>query len=1032
MADFDSATPCPIRSTANSIRSSRVLDSYNRTVCQSIVGRPSQPLAKRRTIQPSESAQRFDFTTGLAKPDPPRPSARRKPPCQFSAHPLIDRARPEPPRTLLRPPYRKQPVVACNESSADSPIRRQHAKSPIRADLRSPLKPRSPNTSSPVRSYDFDRQYLAKISVDLTQPSHGVSRQARRRTIFVPSDVITIPSIDHEVSVLDSEYHEVSGGSRTRRPRLIETCHEGEGSGLRATVSGTAFYHPAPTSGHARRRPLMASRIIQSNSPQLLLSLGADVSKENVPPGWIEDQLAIGNSCAHQEHGKDPGSKPEISHGAMTPLNTRTAELMQKLSSQKKRPLSRVQCENLAKVPRRNSRLLSFSMQSSPIYPSGQSPHQQGVDRPICDSQQASSPLSITRPIMTSPISTWAHGPPRSHGSIADSGVHQEHWREHQETSIVQLLNTLLKTDRTATFTTSETETEDLQVVANRLWQQQQLDLPMKRVDGAMRWGTLALTRRMIPWIERLEKSPVHRKVFVQFWLSSYPIKLVQMVLLYVVGVPLPAPAIRVPETASTSFRRSIIRQSIEEFIIDYLIGNKDAEPRSLNLSEYSQWNGEEAIKIWGWQRTTRRCLMMILLLDQLKIAGHIQKNLFQRQSSCKSSAAVVSRLAEFLLPTTKHPLRSLTQLGYTVSHEQSEVDEYAFEITNLAVDLRDGVRLHRLICNLGQHPHGTQSREAVQGSRLYHKLSEKIGNPDPCADVEYRTNPRDRRERLLNVSHVISCLRASNGPGHPRIDIRAEDIVDGYREKTIDFLWNALEGYGTSKLIDREFLLSEVLQHQSQNALDVSPIIKSTDYELLRRWARVIASAAGDLSHDSNTCFNSSAIFEALIDHYAPSFPIQPGEKPLMACTTLHQKLRSLGASGDFAAIFGCPAHSEEAYDHKFVTAALLFLASALLPHLRRERAARLLQRRWRRREMAWEMKKRVVLVRLARDCMTVVVTSKRVTDAAIVIQRAWKGALNRRIGKLLKDITAFQAMARAYALRKLLEESVRIGSPN
>ena len=38
----------------------------------------------------------------------------------------------------------------------------------------------------------------------------------------------------------------------------------------------------------------------------------------------------------------------------------------------------------------------------------------------------------------------------------------------------------------------------------------------------------------------------------------------------------------------------------------------------------------------------------------------------------------------------TKH----MAYLGYSVSHTQMPIDEYDFAVTNLAVDLRDGMKL--------------------------------------------------------------------------------------------------------------------------------------------------------------------------------------------------------------------------------------------------------------------------------------------------------------------------------------------------
>lgn len=42
--------------------------------------------------------------------------------------------------------------------------------------------------------------------------------------------------------------------------------------------------------------------------------------------------------------------------------------------------------------------------------------------------------------------------------------------------------------------------------------------------------------------------------------------------------------------------------------------------------------------------------------------------------------------------------IRHLLFMGYSVLHTQAPLDEYDFMVKNLAVDLRDGVRLCRLI----------------------------------------------------------------------------------------------------------------------------------------------------------------------------------------------------------------------------------------------------------------------------------------------------------------------------------------------
>lgn len=42
--------------------------------------------------------------------------------------------------------------------------------------------------------------------------------------------------------------------------------------------------------------------------------------------------------------------------------------------------------------------------------------------------------------------------------------------------------------------------------------------------------------------------------------------------------------------------------------------------------------------------------------------------------------------------------IRHLSLLGYVVSYEQTHLDEYDFTVTHMASDLRDGVRLAKLV----------------------------------------------------------------------------------------------------------------------------------------------------------------------------------------------------------------------------------------------------------------------------------------------------------------------------------------------
>jgi abnormal spindle-like microcephaly-associated protein len=101
-------------------------------------------------------------------------------------------------------------------------------------------------------------------------------------------------------------------------------------------------------------------------------------------------------------------------------------------------------------------------------------------------------------------------------------------------------------------------------------------------------------------------------------------------------------------------------------------------------------------------QRTKalKRLLALVLFLDRAKLGDVLEglvPCLFQKNSAIKSSKEVVCRLSTLLLRGEGDILRHLHNLGFVVTFEQHSMDEFDFGVSNLAVDLRDGIRLTRL-----------------------------------------------------------------------------------------------------------------------------------------------------------------------------------------------------------------------------------------------------------------------------------------------------------------------------------------------
>ena len=69
-----------------------------------------------------------------------------------------------------------------------------------------------------------------------------------------------------------------------------------------------------------------------------------------------------------------------------------------------------------------------------------------------------------------------------------------------------------------------------------------------------------------------------------------------------------------------------------------------------------------------------------------------------QASSTINSSFAFLKKLTALVHPSVEDMYRLLKPLDYDVHHTQYTLSEFTYGIKNLATDLRDGVRLTRLV----------------------------------------------------------------------------------------------------------------------------------------------------------------------------------------------------------------------------------------------------------------------------------------------------------------------------------------------
>lgn len=196
----------------------------------------------------------------------------------------------------------------------------------------------------------------------------------------------------------------------------------------------------------------------------------------------------------------------------------------------------------------------------------------------------------------------------------------------------------------------------------------------------------------------------------------------------------------------------------LSHYILNRLFRNKFEEQKYSKAYTLTE-EYAEIIK----KHTLQKVLFLLLFLDQAKQKRIVKHNpcLFVKKSPHKETKDILLRFSSELLANVGDITRELRRLGYVLQHKQTFLDEFDYAFNNLAVDLRDGVRLTRVMEVILLRDDLTQQLRVPAISRL---------------------------QRIFNVKLALNALQQADFQLGG--DISAADIVDGYREKTLSLLW--------------------------------------------------------------------------------------------------------------------------------------------------------------------------------------------------------------------------------------------------
>ena len=262
------------------------------------------------------------------------------------------------------------------------------------------------------------------------------------------------------------------------------------------------------------------------------------------------------------------------------------------------------------------------------------------------------------------------------------------------------------------------------------------------------------------------------------------------------------------------------------------------------------------------------RLMVLIFYLDRAKEANVLDKvpRLFTKSSTVKSSSEVLLALCRDFLSSEGNFIKHLSRIGLSVSYKQDRLDEVEFHTSNLAVDLRDGVRLTRMAEILTEVP----PKSLMRSLRL------------PAVS---------RLQKLHNVGVAMLSLRQF-GVDITK-DIQTHHIVDGHREIVLKLMWSVIAHSCMHKLLQKDQVEQEILNvvrsNQARRKVEGRPALQNPEVELLHgaiensspevvlksllfRWCRAVCSCFDFEITDLTTSFADGTAFCYLVHYYHPS----------------------------------------------------------------------------------------------------------------------------------------------------------------
>ncbi|PYI03671.1 hypothetical protein BO78DRAFT_432008 [Aspergillus sclerotiicarbonarius CBS 121057] len=965
----EAATPCPSRMNAS---------TFSRNS-----GRSSSDSLWNDSLDSADDTANVEFMTEI-KPSVltgAKPRRRTKTSTSFMIH---DDHEENPTQTTYRP--KREPSMAVPTTNRKTSLLAQPAQRfrPRVSFAPSPGKQSRQEglghkTQSKTADTETNNELLMQINgrggQAQAQAKDGLKLGVRRNTVYIPPDDATVASAFMGLfSPLKSEN--------------FENCIA-EDTQINSLESQIARRRQAKRSlaASAQRAPLRPSlKVAQESCIQVDIP-GKNGGKENIPPGSVladgkkgyqplKGKEAQNDHLKSQMAGSQPGGIRDTARPAASrPLSVKTSNVVQRNTALGDRRNTKTQP---GKIDQNSSMKRSLTSNNSRAAP-----------------MRSSNPSRSLKPSTTStvvPKATALRSNMKSiekeypvvSDNIINSALYEDNWLSHQEVAITQLVNELLQcADEEPTFDNHAMLRHELLT----LYQGASFTHLHKRLQASLLYGAMSIPKDVLTRSSCLHQDLGMKRKFLDIWVQTYDLRALRAAVEAITGRKIPNS--KLAQGSETSDKEKAMKRRLEGFLDAFLLQNQDMDRHE---KASAGEDGDAAGR--AYRRTVLRSIMIVILLDNARLCPEttVPRRLFLASSPRKSSAAVLQALGRFLLPSCGDIIKILSHLDCELGYEQHPLEEYDYQVDNLAVDLRDGVRLTRIVEVL-LYP-STSSGELSSDHRSRLSCYLKF----PCMS---------RTVKLFNVQVALDALASVKGSQRLVGDIRAEDIVDGHREKTIALLWKLVSTWGLAGLVDWGDVRKEVerLKQKAasqdgyeniQDDMHLNEVDEDEPTLLLKQWASVLAHLKGLRLDNFSTSFSDGKVYESIVDEYegyVVGRPADPSNRP----ASLESRLRVLGCSAQFAKLVS-PASKTHIVDGDFTIGALAFLCSRLLSATKRTRAATVLQTAWRRILARRDQQRRAIARDIARQCAAVVQTRDRMLWAKGVIVQWWQTQVQRR----------------------------------